>query len=114
MSKIILFVLFFLSSLLLLLFSPHLTSSTPNVSSPLAIERHFQQWMLNHGRNYSNLADQQRRLQIFADNYKLVDEHNKKNLSYRLKLNKFADLTDEEFTCNKKKLFIFYYCILKF
>lgn len=119
MNKTFLFILFLLSSLLLLLFSPHFSSSSPNLSSPLTIENHFHQWILIHGRNYTNQAEKGKRLQIFADNYRLVEEHNKKNLTYTLKLNKFADLTNDEFNCNEKinlsiVAFIFYLLCMRY
>ncbi|KAM1002085.1 hypothetical protein ACFX2C_002556 [Malus domestica] len=36
-------------------------------------------------------------LQIFKDNLRYIDEQNSKNLSYKLSLNRFADLSNEEY-----------------
>lgn len=38
------------------------------------------------------------RFEIFKDNLKFIDQHNKKNTGYWLGLNDFADLSQQEFT----------------
>ncbi|XP_010448692.1 PREDICTED: probable cysteine protease RDL6 [Camelina sativa] len=58
----------------------------------------FQTWMSKHGKTYTNaLGDRERRFQNFKDNLRFIDQHNAKNLSYRLGLTQFADLTVQEY-----------------
>ncbi|KAK4259621.1 hypothetical protein QN277_005933 [Acacia crassicarpa] len=61
----------------------------------------FQKWMKEHGKNYPNSKESEIRFQIFQKNLKYITEMNLKrsNSSYghRLGLNKFADMSTEEF-----------------
>jgi hypothetical protein len=60
----------------------------------------FEDWLRKHGKDYGGVvAERQRRFLIFQDNLRYVDAHNrkKKNASYWLGLNKFADLSNQEF-----------------
>lgn len=58
----------------------------------------YDQWRANHGKLHNNLgAEPENRFHIFKDNLKYIDEINAQNLPYRLGLNVFADLTNEEY-----------------
>ncbi|CAH2049763.1 unnamed protein product [Thlaspi arvense] len=60
-------------------------------------EKH-EQWMAKHGRVYKDAAEKESRFKIFMDNAEFMETFNKAgNRSYNLGLNKFADLTNEEF-----------------
>ncbi|KAM7251436.1 hypothetical protein ACFE04_023319 [Oxalis oulophora] len=58
-------------------------------------------WVSKHGKNYNNGAlgeEQEKRFNIFKDNLRFIDEHNyDKTNTFKLGLNKFADLTNEEY-----------------
>jgi C1A family cysteine protease len=56
----------------------------------------FTQWMAKHGKNYAS-EEFFTRFEIFKANMDFVEEHNAKNLSFVVELNKFADLTRGEF-----------------
>ncbi|XP_030746899.1 cathepsin L-like proteinase [Sitophilus oryzae] len=63
-----------------------------------------EEWTLfksTHGKNYQTEEEEQRRFQIFQDNFKKIKEHNEKyergETTYTMGINKFADLTPEEF-----------------
>merc|ERR1712110_1182059 len=44
----------------------------------------------------SSASDDQKK-KTFADNYKLIDAHNKSDSTFKMKLNQFAELTQAEF-----------------
>lgn len=57
----------------------------------------YQWWMAKHGKAYNGLGEKERRFEIFKDNLKFIDEHNAQNRTYKVGLNRFADLTNEEY-----------------
>ncbi|XP_010094328.2 macrodontain-1 [Morus notabilis] len=60
-------------------------------------ERH-EQWILRHGRSYENDAEKKKRFKIFKDNVNFIERFNKgENRTYKMSINKFADMTREEF-----------------
>nr|XP_019706207.1 ervatamin-B-like [Elaeis guineensis] len=63
-----------------------------------SVRTKFKQWMAKYGRVYTDAAEEERRFQIFKDNYEYIESANKAgNRTYTLGLNHFADMTDEEF-----------------
>ncbi|XP_037083196.1 procathepsin L-like [Pollicipes pollicipes] len=50
-----------------------------------------------HGKTYSHPAEEAARLAIFKDNLRVIDEHNAGTSSFRLGVNKFADITNAEY-----------------
>ncbi|XVF15506.1 hypothetical protein REPUB_Repub09cG0159700 [Reevesia pubescens] len=59
----------------------------------------YKAWAVKHGKTYNGLREEEKRFEIFKDNLKFIDEHNNnsKNRTYKLGLNKFADLTNQEY-----------------
>ncbi|PSR87959.1 Cysteine proteinase [Actinidia chinensis var. chinensis] len=57
----------------------------------------YAEWLAKHGKAYNRIGERERRFEIFKDNLKFVDEHNSENRSYKVGLNRFADLTNEEY-----------------
>lgn len=62
-------------------------------------ERDFKTWMTQFNRKYEK-DEYYKRLQIFLENKKMIDEHNAGNHSFTLGLNDFSDLTLDEFRNN--------------
>lgn len=55
-------------------------------------------WMVEHGKTYNALGEKDRRLEIFKDNLKFIDQENAvPDRTYKLGLNRFADLTNDEY-----------------
>lgn len=57
----------------------------------------YRSWLAKHGKSYNRLGEEEARLEIFKDNLRFIDEQNAMNRSYKLGLNRFADLTNEEY-----------------
>ncbi|KAI4343018.1 hypothetical protein MLD38_027568 [Melastoma candidum] len=88
-----------------------LIDTSPKYSIHRGIERAFarppldklshkdhEAWMRTYGRVYKDEEEKQRRSRIFNDNVKFIEEFNHRNdVTYELAVNKFADLTKEEF-----------------
>ncbi|XP_052179421.1 senescence-specific cysteine protease SAG12-like [Diospyros lotus] len=61
------------------------------------LEQH-EQWMARHGRIYKDSTEKATRFKIFKKNVEYIDAFNvEANKKYNLSVNKFADMTDEEF-----------------
>ena len=56
----------------------------------------YQNWLAQHGKVQNALPDP-KRFEIFKDNLRFIDEHNSVNRPYKVGLNKFADMTNEEY-----------------
>ncbi|XP_047315507.1 cysteine proteinase COT44-like [Impatiens glandulifera] len=57
----------------------------------------YQTWMAKHGKIYNKIGESDKRFNIFKDNLIFIDAHNSNNLTYKVGLNRFADLTNEEY-----------------
>ncbi|CAH2071171.1 unnamed protein product [Thlaspi arvense] len=74
--------------------SHHVTTdpSRPNVFDAEA-SLIFESWMVKYGKVYDSVAEKGRRLTVFKDNLRFITNRNAENLSYRLGLTRFADLS---------------------
>jgi hypothetical protein len=70
-----------------------------DLSSESRMFRLFEKWQQQHGKkDYGGVVtEKERRFLIFKENLRYVDAHGKKNSTYWLGLNKFADLSNQEF-----------------
>eukprot|EP01115_Flamella_aegyptia_P011655 TRINITY_DN55435_c0_g1_i1.p1 TRINITY_DN55435_c0_g1~~TRINITY_DN55435_c0_g1_i1.p1 ORF type:complete len:332 (-),score=102.99 TRINITY_DN55435_c0_g1_i1:79-1074(-) len=59
-------------------------------------KKHFGDFIKKYGKTYKH-DDFHLRYKIFKDNFDLVENHNEKNLSYKMALNHLGDLTHSEF-----------------
>ncbi|KAK7291085.1 hypothetical protein RIF29_05966 [Crotalaria pallida] len=59
----------------------------------------YEEWLVKHGKLNSNndVDEKQKRFEIFKDNLRFIDEHNSVDRPYKLGLNRFADMTNEEY-----------------
>ncbi|XP_022898480.1 low-temperature-induced cysteine proteinase-like [Olea europaea var. sylvestris] len=57
----------------------------------------YESWLVKHGKVYNALGEKEKRFAIFKDNLRFIEEHNSVDRSYKLGLNQFADLTNEEY-----------------
>ncbi|KAL3505128.1 hypothetical protein ACH5RR_034969 [Cinchona calisaya] len=58
----------------------------------------YEEWLVQHKKSYNELGEKDKRFEIFKDNLRYIDEENSlPNRAYQLGLNRFADLTNEEY-----------------
>ncbi|KAJ3699301.1 hypothetical protein LUZ61_003006 [Rhynchospora tenuis] len=58
----------------------------------------FEKWMSDYGQVYASLTEKLHRFQVFKDNFQSIESmKNQPGLTYTVGLNKFADLTNQEF-----------------
>jgi len=59
----------------------------------------YDQWRVKHGKLKNNIdeIENDKRFEIFKDNLRFIDEHNAENRTYKVGLNRFADLSNEEY-----------------
>ncbi|XAR74023.1 Actinidain [Bertholletia excelsa] len=57
----------------------------------------YRDWLAKHGKAYNGLGEVEKRFEVFKDNLRFIDEHNAQNRTYKVGLNRFADLTNEEY-----------------
>ncbi|KAM4093524.1 hypothetical protein ACB094_06G123900 [Castanea mollissima] len=66
-------------------------------------ERHGQ-WMAHYGRVYEDNYEKENRFKIFEENVARIESSNSDaNKSYKLSVNQFADLTNEEFKASRNR-----------
>jgi len=67
------------------------------------IERH-EQWMASYGKVYKDAQEKEKRFQIFKGNVQYIETFNGAGTKpYKLGINQFADLTNEEFTYSRNR-----------
>ena len=57
----------------------------------------FEEWKLKYGKSYDTALEHRYRFSVFAENLANIQERNAQGRTIKLGLNKFADLTNEEF-----------------
>jgi len=57
----------------------------------------FTKWAQQHGRDYTSVEETMTRFAIFKDNLDYIRNHETLGKNHTLKMNKFGDLTNEEF-----------------
>ncbi|KAF3444031.1 hypothetical protein FNV43_RR13721 [Rhamnella rubrinervis] len=66
-------------------------------------EKH-EEWMAHYGRTYKDINEQEKRLKIFQENVQKIQAFNAAaNKPYKLSVNGFADLTNEEFVASRNR-----------
>jgi C1A family cysteine protease len=57
----------------------------------------FEAWHREFGRNYATQVEEARRYSIWIENLWKIADYNSRDLTFKLRLNQFGDLTEEEF-----------------
>ncbi|XP_047333922.1 senescence-specific cysteine protease SAG39-like [Impatiens glandulifera] len=62
-----------------------------------------ERWMTEQGRVYKDEAEKEKRFSIFKDNVEMIESFNRAaNKPYKMGINQFADLTNQEFKLRNK------------
>merc|ERR1712212_686690 len=61
------------------------------------VKEQFKSYVKQYSKNYDSATEYERRLDIFAASLMDIEEHKTKNLSWTKAINKFSDMTVEEF-----------------
>ncbi|CAN1226189.1 Senescence-specific cysteine protease SAG12 [Linum grandiflorum] len=94
--------IFILVSILFLTLSPTKTTSRPDKDNDQPMRLSHDDWARKHGKTYKDSAEKEKRFLIFKDNVRRIEEFNNaaakdNSSSFQLGVNKFTDLTNEEF-----------------
>ena len=73
------------------------------------LEKSFDQFKNQHGVKYETDLEHRQRLNIFRNNVRYINTGNRAGLSYKMKINKFADRTVSVLSV-KIRISIVYYC----
>ncbi|KAA8536219.1 hypothetical protein F0562_028697 [Nyssa sinensis] len=57
----------------------------------------YESWLVSHRKAYNAIGEKEKRFEVFKENLRFIDEHNAENRTYHVGLNRFADLTNEEY-----------------
>lgn len=57
----------------------------------------YEEWLVKHQKVYNALGEKDKRFHVFKDNLGFIQNHNAQNHTYKLGLNKFADITNDEY-----------------
>ncbi|CAN8238248.1 unnamed protein product [Cochlearia groenlandica] len=89
----------FLVLITIIFMNLNISRATSNVTlHEQYIMDHHHKWMIQYSRFYKNESEKEMRFEVYKKNLKYIDNFNKMdNQSYKLGVNEFTDLTDEEF-----------------
>jgi cathepsin L len=69
----------------------------PVIIYAFTVEQSFNAWTFTHQKEYKSQQEYNTRLSIYRDNLAFIESHNRQNLGFQVAMNKFGDLTNEEF-----------------
>lgn len=73
-------------------------ASSRTMITPVPMSVRHEQWIAQYGRVYKDAAEKERRFKIFKENVEYIEHvNNAGNRKYKLGINQFTDLTNEEF-----------------
>lgn len=72
-------------------------ANTKTSNVPIEVVEAFAQWKVSHKREYSSPSEMLYRLGVFYKAFITVRDHNNSKAAYKMALNHFADVTEEEF-----------------
>ncbi|RXH68765.1 hypothetical protein DVH24_031098 [Malus domestica] len=87
---------------LILMLGAWSSQATSRSLQDAAMYGRYEQWLARYGRVYNDVNEKETRFKIFKENVAFVESSNKDaNKPYKLSVNQFADLTNEEFKASR-------------
>ncbi|PSS05666.1 Cysteine protease [Actinidia chinensis var. chinensis] len=62
------------------------------------MRKRYEEWLQKYRREYKDRGEWEYRFGVYRSNVEIIDQYNSRNLSFKLIDNKYADMTNEEFT----------------
>ncbi|XP_073309877.1 cysteine proteinase mucunain isoform X2 [Primulina huaijiensis] len=90
-------ILAYSTGITILKYDENYIANNPNLRSENHVRTLYEWWLAKHGKTYNGLGEKDKRFDIFKDNLKFINEHNAGNRTYEVGLNRFADLSNEEY-----------------
>ncbi|KAK7331028.1 hypothetical protein VNO77_25237 [Canavalia gladiata] len=87
----------FLSFTISLAIDMSIINYNTHVRSDEEVMAMYDEWLVKHQKVYNGLGEKDKRFQVFKDNLGFIEDHNAQNHTFKLGLNKFADITNEEY-----------------
>ncbi|GLT73571.1 hypothetical protein SLA2020_454190 [Shorea laevis] len=78
------------------------SQAMPRTLQEASMAERYEQWMAQYDRKYTDDVEKESRFNIFKENAEFVEKvNNEGSHTYKLSLNAFADLTNEEFIASR-------------
>ena len=74
-----------------------LTASLVVAGVAASYREQFRLFKEKHGKEYDGAQEEEKRFNIFTDNVRKIEQHRRSQSSYSTGINKFSDLTEQEF-----------------
>ncbi|KAL6227932.1 PREDICTED: senescence-specific cysteine protease SAG39-like [Fragaria vesca subsp. vesca] len=88
-----------ISLALILMLGAWSSEATSRTLQDVTMYGRYEQWMARHGRVFSSIDEKESRFKIFKENLAYIESsNNDASKTFRLGVNQFAHLTNEEFT----------------
>ncbi|KAG2397105.1 Ananain protein [Vigna angularis] len=77
---------------------------TSRTLQDVSMHERYEEWMTRHGKVYKDPQEKEKRSKIFEENVNYIEAFNNAgNKPYKLGVNQFADLTNEEFIATRNR-----------
>ncbi|KAM5579375.1 hypothetical protein ABKV19_009253 [Rosa sericea] len=91
-------------ALILVMFVAWSSEATSRTLQDASMYGRYEQWMAHYGRVYNEINEKEKRFQIFKENVAFVESsNNDASKPYKISVNQFADLTNEEFIASRNR-----------
>ncbi|KAI9120088.1 hypothetical protein K1719_009057 [Acacia pycnantha] len=78
--------------------------SSARILQEASMQERHEKWMIQYGRVYKDPQEEEKRFNVFKQNVEYIEGFNTDgNRPYKLGINQFADLTNEEFTASRNR-----------